>query len=90
MPIPVASDPPGTDSGPQKVLALTLYDEKEMTQTEIAAELGIAQSTVSRWIKDARHARDIHYRDIARDGFLILMAVCAVIITAAVATIAWG
>lgn len=90
MPIPVASDPPAADSGPQKVLALTLYDEKDMTQAEIAAELHVAQSTVSRWIKDARQAREIPYRAIARDGFLVLMAVCAVIITAAVATIAWG
>lgn len=90
MPIPVARDPQPDDSGPQKALALELYEGREMTQTEIAAELHVAQSTVSRWINDARQKRDIHYRMIARDGFLVLMAVCAVIITAAVATIAWG
>lgn len=90
MPIPVAVDPQPDDSGPQKALALELYEKRNMTQTEIAAELDVVQSTVSRWIKDARQAREIPYRAIARDGFLVLMAACAVVVTIAVACIAWG
>lgn len=81
------TNPDLTDSGPRRILELK---EAGLTQNEIAAELHIAQSTVSRRLKDARQARDIHYRAIARDAFLIVMAVCAVILTLAVATIAWG
>lgn len=81
------TDPDITDSGPQRVLALK---DAGYTQAEIAAELHIAQSTVSRRLKDARHQREIHYRAIARDLFLVLMTVCAIVLTAAVATIAWG
>jgi predicted transcriptional regulator len=81
------TNPDLTDSGPQRVLELK---QAGYTQAEIAAELHIAQSTVSRRLKDARQAREIHYRVIARDLFLIVMAICAVILTAAVATIAWG
>lgn len=81
------TNPDLTDSGPRRILELK---EAGLTQSEIAAELHIAQSTVSRRLKDARQARDIHYRAIARDAFLIVMAVCAVILTLAVATIAWG
>jgi len=80
------TNPDLTDSGPQRVLELK---EAGLTQAQIAAELHIAQSTVSRRLKDARQSRDIHYRVIARDLFLIVIAVCAVILTAAVATIAW-
>lgn len=87
MPIPVVPDPADSGSGPQRVLALT---EAGMTQTEIAAELHVAQSTVSRWLHTARRSREIHYRAIARDGFLVLMAACAVVITIAVSYIAWG
>lgn len=87
MPIPVIPDPADPGSGPQKVLSLT---EAGMTQTEIAAELHVAQSTVSRWLKAARQSREIHYQSIARNGFLVLMAACAVVITIAVSYIAWG
>lgn len=76
-----------TDSGPQRVLELK---EAGLTQAEIADRLHIAQSTVSRRLKDARQAREVPYRAIARDLFLIVMAICAVVLTAAVATIAWG
>jgi len=80
------TDPDITDSGPQRVLELK---QAGFTQAEIADRLHIAQSTVSRRLKDARQAREIHYRAIARDLFLLLMTVCAVVLTAAVATIAW-
>lgn len=87
VPRPAAYDPGVVDTGAQRVLELS---ESGLTQTEIAAELHIAQSTVSRRLREAREQRADRLRRLARLAVMVLLTICLIILTAAVATIAWA
>ena len=93
-PIAVTSreyDPGPADTGPRRVLQL--IEEAGLTQTEVARELHVTQSTVSRWYKQAREAvsaRRERHRIWAMTVMYAILTVCMMILTAAVATLAWG
>ena len=59
------------------------------TQAEIADLLHIAQSTVSRRLREARNQRNLQYKLIAQVAAVIVLGACLLVLTAAVATIAW-
>ena len=76
------------DTGPQAVLRLRR--EQGLTTREIADRLPISQATVTRRIREALEARRSQHRALAMTVMLILLTLCAVISTAAFATLAWG
>lgn len=85
-------------SGPQK--ALTLYEQNDLTQAEIADLLGYSQPTVARWIKAEREKREAREQQAAErrsrlsQGTLIAMRIvfiaCTMAVTTAICWIAWA
>lgn len=74
------------DTGPQQVLALT---KAKVPQSEIARLLGISQSTVSRWKQKAREAQIGRRTAIAQTTMCVIITACIIVITIAVAHLAW-
>ena len=92
------TDPILRESGPQK--ALTLYEQNDLTQADIAELLSVSQPTVARWLKAAREERDQRTQRAARTrerlgqaalvAMRIVFMACTLAFTAAVCWIAWG
>lgn len=84
------------DTAPQ--IALTLVEDQEMRQKDVARLLGWSESTISRWINEEKEKREIREREQAerknrqhaliRDTALVIITLCFVMLTAAVWVIA--
>jgi DNA-binding NarL/FixJ family response regulator len=83
--LPADSDP-AIDTGPQAVLQLA---EEGLTTREIASRLHMHQSTVVRRIKEASQQRIQQRQALIHTAVLALCVLCAIVSTAALATIAW-
>lgn len=86
---PTLTDPqPGSVTEPQRVL---LLNRAGLSTRRIAELLSLSQSTVTRRLGEARQMElTDRSRKRWRGAMFALLTVCAVIATAALATIAWG
>lgn len=77
-----------TDTGPQQVLELT--QQPGMTYRKAAEQLHISPATVARRVRDAKTELREQHLVHARVFMYAIFTVCAMIMTAAVSSIAWG
>jgi predicted DNA-binding protein (UPF0251 family) len=76
------------DTGPQQVLALTKQDG--MTYRKAADLLHISPATVARRVRDAKAELRAQRLVYARVLMYAILTLCAMIVTAAVSSIAWS
>jgi predicted XRE-type DNA-binding protein len=75
-------------------LALALFETHQLKQAEIASLLCKSKPTISRYIREAREARSTTSRlriQVSPETlWRYTQVMCALVITAAIAWIAWG
>jgi hypothetical protein len=73
-------------TGPMRVMI-----ESGASSREIAAECHVSQSTAARRIREFRMAGQMAFRQkVLLTSMYVTLTLCAVVLAAAVATLAWG
>jgi predicted transcriptional regulator len=83
---PLMTESGALDTGPRAVLHLA---EQGLPQRTIADLLHISQATVTRRLKEAVETRQAQRVRYAMIVFYSVLTLCAVVLTAAVASLAW-